>query len=115
MSEDKKVAGQTASVGTEAEKATVNETYETTGADHSLDNVTPKEEAPANIVFVGVRHRNGKEERLKEAPETLISGPERFCDLPNSEKQLEGFYYERAAELCRAFPGLYKPFIKKGE
>lgn len=81
-------------------------------------NVAPKTKTPAhplNIVFIGTRRRNGKEERMKEAPAKLISGDTVFKKLPNSETQLKGFYYEQAAELCRAFPGLYKRIIKKGE
>lgn len=79
----------------------------------------PKEKDPVdtspNVKFIGTRQRNGVEERLTEAPDNLISGPDIFDNLPSSEEQIDGFYYERAAELCRAFPGLYKRIIKKGE
>lgn len=99
---------------------------ETTGADHSLDSDVadadgadesesfPVDASP-NVIFIGTKHRNGKVERLTEAPDNLISGPSTFEGLPNSEEQLKGFYYERAAELCSAFPGLYKRITKKGE
>lgn len=67
------------------------------------------------VIFIGTRSVSGKKVKLTEAPRSLISGPDAFSDLPSSEEQLKGFYYERAAELCRAFPGLYKRLIKKGE
>ena len=80
---------------------------------------TPTPDPPAtgepNVIFIATRRRNGEEERLTEAPTHLINGPTEFADLPSSDEQLKGFYYERAAELCRAFPGLYKPLVKKGE
>ncbi len=84
------------------------------------DEVKPPEppaktDGAPNIIFIGTRRVHGEEERLKEAPSQIISGPSTFSDLPSSEEQLKGFYYERAAELCRAFPGLYKRLIKKGE
>lgn len=93
------------------------------GAEQKPSSSTPepaspkpaRAELPANIIFIGTRIRNGEEERLTEAPLNLISGPLEFGDLPSSEEQLEGFYYPQAAELCRAFPGLYKPLVKKGE
>lgn len=78
----------------------------------------PKEKDPVdtspNIMFVGTRNRNGEKERMAEAPLTLISGPNEYT-MPPSEEQLQGFYHEKSAEICRAFPGLYKPIIKKGE
>ena len=74
---------------------------------------SPKSTAP-NIKFVGTRSRNGKEERMTEAPPQLI-GSEVYDDLPSSEEQLDGFYYERASKLRRDFPKLYKPIIDKGE
>jgi hypothetical protein len=67
-----------------------------------------KDKAPKNIIFAGTRRRNGEDERLTEAPTWLRSGDTEFIDLPDSETQLKGFYYEKAAELRRAFPGLYK-------
>lgn len=79
------------------------------------DNQPKLEDFLPNIAFIGMRTRNGEIERLTEAPDTLISGPDTFDGLPSSEQQLNGFYYERAAELCRAFPGLYKRITKKGE
>ena len=80
-----------------------------------LEMETDAEGTSPNIIFVGTRSRNGEVERLTEAPDNLISGPDTFGGLPSSEEQLKGFYYERAAELCRAFPGLYKRVTKKGE
>lgn len=91
------------------EISTEKDSGETTGTNHSPDTPTP------NVIFIGTRRRQGKVERLEEAPKKLISGPTTFTKLPSSEEQLAGFYYEQAAELCRAFPGLYKQLIKKGE
>lgn len=88
-----------------------------TDANNAPNEKQPVDSAPQapNVIFIGTRKRHGKEERLQEAPKKLISGPDTFKGLPSSEQQLEGFYYEKAAELCRAFPGLYKRIIKKGE
>lgn len=85
-----------------------------TDANNDPRDTQPVDVSP-NVIFIGKRRRNGKEEPLTEAPKKLISGPHTFKKLPSSEEQLEGFYYEKAAELCRAFPGLYKQIIKKGE
>jgi hypothetical protein len=82
---------------------------------HLMPPVIPGPDRSPNVIFIGTRRRNGKEERLAEAPQTLINGPSTFYGLPGSAEQLSGFYYKRAAELCRAFPGLYKPITKKGE
>lgn len=84
------------------------------GEEDETQEKPPVDTSP-NVIFIGTRRRNGENERLEEAPASLISGPSTFDDLPDSETQLDGFYYERAAELCRAFPGLYKRLIKKGE
>jgi hypothetical protein len=67
----------------------------------------PAEKHPF-VKFIGTRIVHGETERLTEAPDWLRSGEHIFDDLPDSETQLKGFNYERAAELCRAFPGLYK-------
>lgn len=85
-----------------------------TDANNEPNETEPVDTSP-NVIFIGTRRRHGEEERLEEAPATLISGPTTFDGLPSSKEQLEGFYYEKAAELCRAFPGLYKRIIKKGE
>lgn len=69
---------------------------------------TQAPETRQKIYFVGTRYVNGEEVRSPEAPTWLKSGRRVFDDLPESQEQLDGFYYERAAELCRAFPGLYK-------
>lgn len=79
---------------------------------HLMPPVIPAQVSP-NVIFIGTRRRNGKKERLTEAPTKLISGPDIFRGLPGSAEQIAGFYYKRAAELCRAFPGLYKKFTKK--
>lgn len=79
-----------------------------------VDEKDPVDTSP-NVKFIGTRTRNSKEERLTEAPKSLRSGPTVFENLPSNEEQIEGFYYEKAAELCRAFPSLYKRIIKKGE
>lgn len=69
-----------------------------------------------NVIFIGKRRDSeGKKVPSLTAPAQLINGPTIFSDLPSSEEQAEGFYYENAAELCRAFPGLYKRLVKKGE
>jgi hypothetical protein len=82
---------------------------------HLMPPVIPAPVQEPNVIFVGTRREHGKDVRLEEAPDKLISGPEIFVGLPASEVQLKGFYYKRAAELCRAFPGLYKRLTKKGE
>lgn len=56
-----------------------------------------------NVIFVGPG----------DAPEAIF-GVKRFLDLPSSEEQKEGFYYERATELIRA-SRFHKRFVKKGE
>lgn len=67
-----------------------------------------------NIIFVGEKWKNGKLVEI-EAPTTYSTPGSIFENLPESDIQKKGFYYERAAELCRAFPGYYKPIVKKGE
>lgn len=99
--------------------ATTRDTKTSTAGDgrpvHLMPPVIPAPEQEPNIIFVGTRREHGKEVRLEDAPEKLISGPSTFVGLPSSEEQLKGFYYKQAAELCRAFPGLYKRLTKKGE
>lgn len=77
--------------------------------------VGPTGPVEPNVIFVGTRRVQGKKVRSETAPQILIDGARKFEDLPPSEEQVKGFYYERAAELCRAFPGLYKRFKNKGD
>lgn len=67
---------------------------------------TPVKQAP-NVKFIGTRKINGEAQRLTEAPRAVRDGFTVY-ELPDSKTQLAGFYHEKAAELCRAFPGLYK-------
>ncbi len=112
--------GETSGPGEEttgSSEATGNESEAPEGQVAKPTALAPVDTTP-NVKFVGTRRdpkNEGKKVRQTEAPEKLISGPATFEGLPDSETQLEGFYYERAAELCRAFPGLYKKIIKKGE
>jgi hypothetical protein len=95
------------------------ETNAATGADgrpvHLMPPVIPAPVREPNVIFIGTRREHGKGVKIEEAPDKLISGPDTFSGLPESGEQIKGFYYKRAAELCRAFPGLYKPLTKKGE
>lgn len=49
-----------------------------------------------------------------EAPTWRRSGPDIFDDLPDSDTQKKGFYYERARLLIRAFPKEFKAMVRKG-
>lgn len=82
-----------------------------------VDKTPVVENKSPNIKFVGKQfdRKENKKVLREEAPSCLISGPTDFDDLPSSEKQIAGFYYKRASELCRAFPDLYKPITIKGE
>jgi hypothetical protein len=66
-----------------------------------------------NIIFIGRRVRNGITER-SEPPAYVIDGRDRF-DLPHAALQTAGFYHKEASRIIRAFPQLYKAFIKLGD
>jgi hypothetical protein len=78
------------------------------------DEAKDESKAP-NIKFIGSQRINGKQVKSDDAPDWLRDGVVVFDDLPDSATQLEGFYYDRAQELCRAFPSLYKRITKIGE
>jgi len=67
-----------------------------------------------NIVFVGRRHLHGEIVEM-DAPASLRDGMTEFVDLPDSGSQKRGFYHPDANRIIRAFPQLYKSFVKKGE
>lgn len=66
-----------------------------------------------NIIFVGKRPLNG-EWVESEPPASLIDGNLTFS-MPDAETQKGGFYRSDAVRIIRAFPGLYKRFVKKGD
>lgn len=49
-----------------------------------------------------------------DAP-TQVSDGGVFITLPASDAQKKGFYHADAAQVIRAFPQLYKAFVRKGE
>ena len=65
-----------------------------------------------NAIFIGKRVRNGKTEAA-EPPPFVIDGRDKF-DLPDAQTQAAGFYHADATRIIRAFPQMYKPFIKLG-
>lgn len=67
----------------------------------------------SNIIFIGKRVRNGKTEAA-EPPPFVIDGRDKF-DLPDAQTQAAGFYHADATRIIRAFPQMYKPFIKLGD
>lgn len=72
----------------------------------------PDAESP-NIVFVGKRNLHGKNVE-DEAPRELRDGLSKFR-LPTDEEQKAGFYHKDANQIIRAFPHMYKQFVKKGD
>lgn len=74
-------------------------------ADSIASSEVAKDATPEkNVIFVG----------KTEAPTWRRSGPDIFNDLPDSDTQKKGFYYERARLLIRAFPREFKAMVRKG-
>jgi hypothetical protein len=101
----------------------MNETEQGMDLREALDQETATSAAPdeienhdfqPNIVFVGRRELHGETAEM-DAPKSLRDGITEFVDLPDSDSQKRGFYHPDANRIIRAFPRLYKSFVKKGE
>lgn len=75
----------------------------------------PKEKLnDANIIFI--RKVESKGEMVAAIPPSFIVIPHgEKIELPSAENQLKGFYHERANEIIREMPKLYKEFKAKGK
>jgi hypothetical protein len=75
-----------------------------------------KKEQPTptpNIMFVGKQEIKG--EIVKGEPLKFVVTPAETILLPDAEMQLKGFFHEKATDICRLFPHLYKPVTQKGD
>lgn len=100
-----------------ATKKAKEKNTEAIGAGAAVDTATPaKVYPPRNIKYIGrvVTDKTGKIVR-HDHPITKTSGASRLI-LPSAKEQTEKriFWHERAGEIVKLFPLLYKLVVKKG-